>query len=223
MNPSQGTSLSLSRQYKGNPYPANVAGLLYERGLRLSGKLKEDTLLCGCIFLHSASSHGDMHSKAPFQFLLSLCVCGGGVNQISNLWIQFRVTSCQDVQRNSAWLIPKWEIKDSIGRFVFTRLQKSTTSVLNVYEDKKKFHQTNKTVNLYNKVACCWCQQMWLAHTRSERHGIALCFLDCKPISWAVDELGGSLPWVTLSGRPSLSRTAAALKRSEIRRNFSAS
>ena len=175
-------------------------------------------------FVHSASSDEDVYSKAPFQFLLSLCVCvcrGEGVNQISNLWLQFRVTSCKDVQRNSAWLIPKWEINDLIGRFVFTRLRKSTTSVLNVCEDKKKFHQTNKTVNLYNKVACCWCQQMWLAHTRWESHGIALwlldckpvhelnsrwagrlitvrialCFLDCKPVSWAVDELGGSLHW----------------------------
>ena len=39
-------------------------------------------------FVHSASSHGDMHSKAPFQFLLSLCVCvcvGGGEPDLESL------------------------------------------------------------------------------------------------------------------------------------------
>ena len=93
------------------PYPANVAGLLYERGLRLSGKLKEDTLLCGCTL---CTRHKVMETCTPrlhssFFFLsVYVCVCvSDGANQISNFWIQFRVTSSQDVQRNSAWLIPK--------------------------------------------------------------------------------------------------------------------
>ena len=34
-------------------------------------------------FVHSASSHRDKNSKAPFQFLLSVEGVGGGVTQIS--------------------------------------------------------------------------------------------------------------------------------------------